>query len=376
MPRSAPKIIDLFCGAGGLSLGAARAGFNIRGAIDSDPRAIGIHAKNFPATAHATVDIAEITAPSLRRLVGLQRTAVTGIIGGPPCQGFSSIGRRDRDDARNLLFAHFFRIVDAVRPHFFLAENVPGILQKDHANLVEAALAKVARNYVILDPIRVCAADYGAPTTRTRVFFIGYLPDRIKKLSCQSFDPPEDVNPVLVKDALEGLTVHVDPHGQTEAEGWRKSECNGVGYFASRLQGCIPQGVGDETALVRLATEGLSSGTLGTVHSREVTQRFAGLRHGELDRVSKAQRLDPDGYCPTIRAGTGPDRGSYQAVRPIHPSAPRVITPREASRLQGFPDWFIFSPTKWHSFRQIGNSVSPIVAERLLTVIRSSMSHG
>ena len=373
MPRSAPKIIDLFCGAGGLSLGAARAGFKVHGAIDSDPRVTGIHAKNFPATAHATVDIADITASSLRRLIGLQRKAVTGIIGGPPCQGFSNIGRRDRDDARNLLFAQFFRIVDEIRPHFFLAENVPGILKKDHAELVEAALGKVDQTYVILDPIKVCAADYGSPTTRTRVFFVGYLPDRIKKLNCQSFDPPKDVSPVLVKDALEGLPIQVDPHWQTEKEGWRRSECNGVGYFASRLQGCIPQGVGDKTALERLANEGLSSGTLGTVHSPEVTKRFAALKHGELDRVSKAQRLDPHGYCPTIRAGTGPDRGSYQAVRPIHPFAPRVITPREAARLQGFPDWFTFSPSKWHSFRQIGSSVSPIIAERLMTAIKASL---
>ncbi|MFX7922723.1 DNA cytosine methyltransferase, partial [Acinetobacter baumannii] len=70
-------------------------------------------------------------------------------------------------------------------------------------------------------------------------------------------------------------------------------------------------------------------------------------------------KLDKLGFCPTLRAGTGPERGSYQAVRPIHPTSPRVITPREASRLQGFPDWFQFHPTKWHSFRQIGNSVSP-----------------
>ena len=95
-------------------------------------------------------------------------------------------------------------------------------------------------------------------------------------------------------------------------------------------------------------------------------ERFGILGYGEMDKISRASRLDPNNFCPTLRAGTGKDRGSFQSVRPIHYSAPRVIAPREAARLQGFPDWFLFHPTKWHSFRQIGNSVSPIVSEAIL----------
>ena len=146
------------------------------------------------------------------------------------------------------------------------------------------------------------------------------------------------------------------------------------GYYSSRLHGHVPDGVGDPIALHRLETECRSSGNLGTRHSRRVSKRYDALKPGQRDSVSKAQRLDPEGFCPTLRAGTGPDLGSYQAVRPIHPTVPRVITPREAARLQGFPDWFTFSPSKWHSFRQIGSSVSPIVAERLLSVVRASVS--
>jgi DNA (cytosine-5)-methyltransferase 1 len=96
-----------------------------------------------------------------------------------------------------------------------------------------------------------------------------------------------------------------------------------------------------------------------------VIHRFSKVNPGEIDKISRAPRLKLDGFCPTLRAGTGRDRGSYQAVRPIHPNQHRVITPREAARLQGFPDWFQFHETKWHSFRQIGNSVSPIVSEYL-----------
>ncbi|MCL0160516.1 DNA cytosine methyltransferase, partial [Klebsiella pneumoniae] len=87
------------------------------------------------------------------------------------------------------------------------------------------------------------------------------------------------------------------------------------------------------------------------------------------DKISRSQRLDPNGFCPTLRAGTGSDKGSYQAVRPIHPTQARVIAPREAARFHGFPVWFRFHPTKWHRFRQIGNSVSPLVSEAMLLPI-------
>jgi len=105
------------------------------------------------------------------------------------------------------------------------------------------------------------------------------------------------------------------------------------------------------------------------VHSTRVAERYAMTAQGKYDPVSRSYKLYPNGFCPTLRAGTGPDHGSFQAVRPLHPTEARVITPREAARLQGFPDWFQFSPTKWHSFRQIGSSVSPIIAERILAVV-------
>jgi DNA (cytosine-5)-methyltransferase 1 len=90
---------------------------------------------------------------------------------------------------------------------------------------------------------------------------------------------------------------------------------------------------------------------------------------GGVDAVGRHQRLDWRGQCPTLRAGTGSDRGSYQSVRPIHPEHDRVITVREAARLQGFPDRHMFHPTTWHSFRMIGNSVSPIIARAIFGAI-------
>ena len=106
-----------------------------------------------------------------------------------------------------------------------------------------------------------------------------------------------------------------------------------------------------------------------TDHTEIVEERYRNLQYGEQDRISKSYKLNPSSFCPTLRAGTGPDKGSFQAVRPIHYIEARVINPREAARLQGFPDWFELPETIWHSFRQIGNSVSPIAAEAILKVI-------
>lgn len=371
--RGAYKVVDLFSGAGGLSLGATRAGFEVRGAVDIDPEAISAHKRNFPTPVHLLISISELNGRSLRDSFDLNNGDLAGIIGGPPCQGFSSIGKRDEDDARNKLFAEFFRIVAEALPVFFLAENVPGIMRDKNSAIRSKAFSYVEDKYVMLPPMVMAANKYGAPTSRTRVFFFGYLPDAMELLTANSFRPPSDAETVLVKDALRGLPKKINPDCRKEAQGWRIVHVHGNGYYASRLHGHIPPGVGDLIALERLKNESRASGFLGTVHSIEVAKRYAKIECGKSDPVSKSYRLDPDGLCPTLRAGTDRDRGSFQAVRPLHPTEPRVITPREAARLQGFPDWFQFSPTKWHSFRQIGASVSPIIAERILTVARRAL---
>jgi DNA (cytosine-5)-methyltransferase 1 len=94
---------------------------------------------------------------------------------------------------------------------------------------------------------------------------------------------------------------------------------------------------------------------------------------GRSDPITKSYKLEWEGLCPTLRAGTGSERGAFQAVRPLHPEQGRVITVREAARLQGFPDWFEFHETKWQSFRMIGNSVSPYVSFALLKSIADRM---
>ena len=373
--KATANVVDLFSGAGGLSLGAARAAFAIRGAIDTDTEAISAHKRNFPHTVHLQTDVSALSGQSLRSSLGLNNGNLTGIIGGPPCQGFSYIGRNDKNDARNDLFVAFFKIVSEARPLFFLAENVPGIMHNKYSGIRAKAFSYVEGKYVVLLPIIVSANDYGAPTTRTRVFFFGYLPDEMEHLTSDSFNPPPDVETVRVQDAFRGLPTKIKPVWQTEEQSWRIVHVHGKGHYASRLHGHIPHGVGDLSAMKRLRNENRASGFLGTVHSKAVAERYAATECGKYDQISRSYRLDPKGFCPTLRAGTGSDHGSFQAVRPLHPTEARVITPREAARLQGFPDWFQFSPTKWHSFRQIGSSVSPILAERIFSVIRKALEY-
>jgi len=371
MPKADPRptVIDLFSGVGGLSLGAARAGFRVAASVELDAIASKSHQDNFPKTAHLQQDVAALSGDTLLEAAGVRKGHLDGLIGGPPCQGFSLIGRQRDADPRNELFGHFFRLVAETRPAFYLAENVPGILSERYEDFIDRAMSAIPQSYVRIAPFKVRANLYGAATTRTRVFFIGYDPDRLGAISQEDFAPSEDMKQTLVRDALKGLR-NVEPYWQTEAESWRPVGELPRSHFWDRVTNIVPHGVGNPEALKSLKAKRLVSGFLGTVHSPETVARFDALEPGEIDRIYRSPRLDPGGFCPTLRAGTGSDRGSYQAVRPIHPKSPRVITPREAARLQGFPDWFVFNPTKWHSFRQIGNSVSPIVAEKLIARIR------
>lgn len=369
------KVLDLYAGAGGFSLGATRAGFDLAASVEIDPFANETHQKNFPKARHLGIDVATLSGRDLIALSGMRSGELTGLIGGPPCQGFSDMGRRNPEDSRNSLFGHFMRLVDETRPAFFVAENVPGILDARNAETVKAAYRLLPKDYVLLAPQRVCAADFGAPTTRTRVFFVGFDPKRCNELSPEIFVPSTKQKIVTVGTALSGLPEEIDSAWQTESDGWREVQrmpTKTSSYFA-RAQGHQPKNVGFNFAVDAFFEFGMTSGCMGTLHTPAVVNRFSKLKAKEIDKVSKAMRLDVKGLCPTLRAGTGSDKGSYQAVRPIHPTQPRVITPREAARLQGFPDWFALHGTKWHSFRQLGNSVSPIVAEDVLSAIRARL---
>lgn len=369
-----PIVVDLFAGVGGFSLGAARAGFRIAAAAEIDARCIAAHTQNFPTTTHLQADISQLSASDIFAATGLAPGQVDGIIGGPPCQGFSSIGKNAVDDTRNQLVSHFFRLVEEVAPKFFVMENVPGIVSSRHEAFLRPMLRKIGRKYRLVGPLLLKASEFGAPTTRTRAFIFGFDDSRFETSICETdITRKRHQSVVTVEDALKGLPRKLhDRLYRKAAPGEVKVGTNSAS-LETHLRSHIPPGVGHLPSIEKLQQENRVSGMFPTNHSDEVRLRYAELEPGEMDRVTKSTKLVAKGFCPTLRAGTGPERGSFQAVRPIHHAEPRVITPREGARLQGFPDWFQFHETIWHSFRMIGNSVCPIIAEAVLAPIAEAL---
>jgi DNA (cytosine-5)-methyltransferase 1 len=346
-------LVDLFSGCGGFSLGAHQAGFTVAAAIDIDPILTSTFPLNFPDTRLLNEDISTLDGEAVRAAAGGR---VDGIFGGPPCQGFSMIGRREPDDPRSLLVHHFFRIVQEVRPAFFVMENVRGLGHSNSRAVLETAVKLVEDRYAISGPQILDAADFGAATRRERLFLIGINKDCGEPLNLEEIarlKRPAATVRAAISD-LEGAEYLRDEAG---FDVWRIARRGRPSNYASALRG----------------PEGRFTGHRATDHSKEVVRRFKTVPPGGTDIVGRHHRLDWLSQCPTLRAGTGADKGSYQSVRPLHPEEPRVITVREAARLQGFPDTHRFHPTVWHSFRMIGNSVSPIIAQAIFAAIASRL---
>ena len=352
-------VIDLFAGCGGLSLGAARAGLPPKLAVELDDHAAAAHSQNFPKCKTAKLDLSKVDAGALSSLYEGRPDLV---IGGPPCQGFSYIGKRNQSDPRNDLLDRFFQIVADLKPRAFLMENVPGLLDKSSIHLLERALCRVSAKYTILTPTVLDAASFGAATRRKRVLVIGFDPSDADSISLDAIIERQRA-PTNVRQALAGLP---EP-GLADVAKIRQMDEPYVKFVNRKLPN-----VGDSGKLSALC-DGLVSGFAATKHSEEVQRRFSETAQGKTEKTSRFFRLNPNEPARTLRAGTGADRGSFQSARPIHFESPRVISVREAARIQGFPDWFGFHHTKWHSHRMIGNSVNPLFAEAVLKAIANSL---
>lgn len=344
------KVIDLFSGGGGLSLGAHLAGFETAKAVELDANLSLSYKLNFPKSEIICADVNLLDAQVLKP------EGRFGLIGGPPCQGFSSIGKMHTLDPRRSLVSAFCEKVRQLQPDFFVFENVTGLLFDRNVSVLEAALEKIPSRYKVADPIVLNAADFGVPTDRRRVFVIGYVPGCVKSFDVSKLNEKKVVKRVTVQDAFEGLDNAVDVGVKDGFDFWKISNHPKNSYAQSLM-----------------SKDHVFTGNKRTVHKAEVQQRFLKLEPGETDRVGRHKKLSWDGLSPTLRAGTGSDKGSFQSVRPLHPVEPRVITVREAARLQGFPDSHLFHPTVWHSFRMIGNSVPPKLAQAVLKTIKESI---
>ena len=367
-----PIVIDLFTGGGGFALGASQAGFSVALAIDVDQDLTYSHHENFSRTHLLNVDVTQLDPRMALDTANLKPGKFAGVIGGPPCQGFSYIGLRNPDDARNHLVRNFFHFVLEAEPAFFVMENVAGILSEKSHKLLDDAMADVSGKYDFVGPLVLDAADYGAATVRPRAIIVGYSPERMDPIFEQDLRSTKVLSRTNVYEAmhdLPNLTSAIQREGKfTWAKYDKEPDLEIFGEYARVAREEPSEGLATQRIREAWAAK-LVSGYQLTNHTKEVVKRFRTVAQGTRDAISKCPRLDWSKSSPALRAGTGKDRGSYQAIRPIHPDQDRVITVREAARIQGFPDWFQFHPTKWHSFRMIGNSISPYLSKAILRVI-------
>jgi DNA (cytosine-5)-methyltransferase 1 len=350
------KLVELFCGGGGFSRGAHNAGFEVAAAYDIDPILTSSYRLNFPGTKLFHRNVASLTGADIESDIGGKPF---GIFGGPPCQGFSSIGKRNKDDPRRTLLRDFFRIVAEVYPSFFVMENVRGLAFADARPVLDEALELVRARYDLLGPVVWDSSEFGAATKRQRVFVIGVRKDLSAPLTEEDV-ARRKMKPASVRKAIADLS------GARELK--ELEELPGFDRWQIRRPG-LPT----DYAWPLRSEDNVFTGHRKTEHTAPVIARFSEVKPGKVDKVGRHPRLKWNGLCPTLRAGTGSDLGSFQSVRPIHPDENRVITVREAARLQGFPDWHLFHPTVWHSFRMIGNSVSPIIAEAIFIALRGRL---
>jgi DNA (cytosine-5)-methyltransferase 1 len=378
-----PIGIDLFSGAGGMSLGFEQAGFDVVAAVERDPVHAAVHAFNFPSCAVLARDASKVSGAEIRKAAGIASgRQVDVVFGGAPCQGFSMIGQRALDDPRNSLVKEFVRLVVELDARAFVFENVKGLTIGRHRRfLEELASAFAGKGYAVALPWRVLnAAEYGVPQSRERLFLLGVKGGReapryprpstrpagssiIGDLpfgpSCADAlgDMPdaEDFAELLASDAV-----------RVPARQWKTTS-----DYAKRLRNQTNDPW--EFGIPRAWDPGMLTASMRTEHSSISRRRFAATSCGEVEPISRLFRLPRDGVSNTLRAGTDSERGAFTSPRPIHYSLPRLVTVREMARLHGFPDWFRFHVTKWHGARQIGNAVPPPLARAVASSIMAAL---
>ena len=368
VPHSRPIGVDLFSGAGGLSLGFEQAGFDVKACVEIDPIHAAVHKYNFPQCATLCRSVIDVTGKEIRAAAGIGKRPVDVVFGGAPCQGFSMIGKRALDDPRNQLVHHFVRIVVELNANYFVFENVRGLTVGKHRQFLQEIIEAFKENgYDVLDPYRVLnAVNYGVPQDRKRLFLMGCR----KGLTLPSY--PMTRQPVTVWDAIADIPNAEEFEELLSTDSVKAIFKKGSSY-SRRLRNLEVDP--DDYSYPRQYNRNLLTSSARTVHTELSKSRFIETEQGKTEPVSRFLKLDPKGVCNTLRAGTDSARGAFTSPRPIHPIEPRVITVREAARLHSYPDWFRFHATKWHGFREIGNSVPPILGRSVASAIIESIGH-
>jgi DNA (cytosine-5)-methyltransferase 1 len=378
-----PTFIDLFSGCGGFSAGLEKAGMICLAGIDHDEQAIQTFKANHSESTIALMqDMTKFQPEELEQLIG--RNHVDVIVGGPPCQGFSSArqfsgsnsGERLVEDSRRDLYKYFLKFVDHFRPKVFVMENVLGI-KKMQNGVYFTAIQNGARKigYRVV-PIEVNSWEYGVPQKRVRQLFIGTLTELPIFVSTQLIQKTHSLTPredgllpiVTLGEAIEDLP-HLEAGDERIIQDYdlqlRES-------YLEKYTGTFLTEVLDVQNAEKLTWH------CSRPHNERDLRDFARLREGETcsralargvemefpyDRSSfkdRYTRQARNNLCSTIVAHLKNDGLMF-----IHPTQVRSLTPREAARVQTFPDTFKFSGSRSHVFTQIGNAVPPLVGRKI-----------
>ena len=360
--RNGFTAVELFAGAGGLSIGLERAGIRVAIANEIMPDFAATLAANHPDTRVLNEDIHKIDFRAELRKLGLKSVDV--LSGGPPCQGFSTIGSKNRQDPRNSLFYEYLRAVAETKPTYTIFENVSGF-KRMYGGFAYETLVKELGELGYDTKCRILnAADYGAPQIRFRTIVLGWKRGR-KPLDFPA--PTHGAKPglrpyVTLMEAIGDLPAlaagqsafrYATPP-QTEYQAWVRggqtelTEHNAANYGEKMRE------------ILRTIPEG---GSVKDLPARLRPRSAYGNTYA---------RLLPDEPSPTITRNFGTPSSS----RGVQPYQPRALSTREGARLQGFPDSYRFVGGKQSKNLQIGNAVPPILGEAIARAVRRALNGG
>jgi len=311
--------------------------------------------------------VVDLAGEEIRTRAGIAGREIDVVFGGAPCQGFSMIGKRALDDQRNQLVFHYVRLVRELKPKYCVFENVKGLTLGKHAQfLTELMDALEDAGYKVLRPYQVLnACNFGVPQSRERLFLVGARNDQ----TVPEYPLPT-AERITVREAIADLPDADQIRALRDGDSVR-IEWNTEAEYARKLRGL--QDDSSDFSYRREFAADLLTASMTTEHTAISKARFLDTPPGKVEKISRFLRLDLNGLCNTLRAGTDSARGAHTSPRPIHPISPRVITVREAARLHSYPDWFRPHVTKWHGFRQIGNSVPPLLGRAIASSIVTAL---
>ncbi len=366
------SVIDLFCGAGGLSQGFMDAGFEVLAANDFDAKAADTFKLNHRGTRFYDGAIQDISTDDMLNAAGLESGQLDVLIGGPPCQAFSVYNhQRGMHDERSGLFREYLRMVEGLMPKMVVMENVTGITSVAEGRAVDEIYRSLESLGFHVEHRVLKAEEYGVPQERRRIFFIGLrdgdkiswpLPTHFREEDLFTRHSKQEPL-VTVGDAISDLPELKIREGAEEAD-YTTEPASVFQELMRRRSKKLHNHVAPFLADINLSRlKHIPQG--GSWRDIPVGLLPAGMKKAKRsDHTKRYGRLHPNGLASTILTKCDLHWGAF-----IHPTQERSLTVREAARFQSFPDCFQFTGSRGEQFRQVGNAVPPLLAKAVAKAV-------